>query len=290
MAKSIVELLNWGRETLKRAGIEDYNLSAELLLRSILNLSRSEIILGLSNQASSEITLKYEELIARRAERIPLQHLTGFVEFYNVTLQSDSRALIPRPETEILVETIIEKLKRKQPPKILDIGAGSGNISIALAKNIADSKVVGVDISQDAMGLARSNAKLNQVVNQIEFIEADILDIKNLKLLGKFDCVVSNPPYVAAQDRDSLQPEVREHEPSVALFAGNDPLTFFKTIVAGISYILNIGGLLAFEVGMGQAEYVGNLMKPAFKDVTITKDLAGIERVVTGVYAGFNPK
>ncbi len=290
MAKSIVELLNWGRETLKRAGIEDYNLSAELLLRSILNLSRSEIILGLSNQASPEITLKYEELIAKRAARIPLQHLTGFVEFYNVTLQSDSRALIPRPETEILVETIIEKLKSMRSPKILDIGAGSGNISIALAKNIADSKVVGVDISQDAMGLARSNAKLNQVVNQIEFIEADILDIKNLKLLGKFDCVVSNPPYVAAQDRDSLQPEVREHEPSVALFAGNDPLTFFKTIVAGISYILNIGGLLAFEVGMGQAEYVGNLMKPAFKDVTITKDLAGIERVVTGVYAGFNPK
>ena len=141
MAKSIDELLSWGRETLKRAGIEDYNISAELLLRSILNLSRSEVILSLPNPVSPEIIRKYEELITKRASRIPLQHLTGYVDFYNVTLQSDGRALIPRPETEILIETIIEKehdarqiLLQKKPDTLWDqVGRAYGVLTYAHA-------------------------------------------------------------------------------------------------------------------------------------------------------------
>ncbi len=288
MQKSINDLLNWGKETLKSADIDDYNISAELILRSILNVSRSQLILSLNNPAPPEIESKYKILIARRASHVPLQHLIGEVEFYNIKLKIDPRALIPRPETEILVETVLKKIGNIRSPKILDVGTGSGNIAIALAKNMPGSRVTGIDISRDALDLAVTNARLNQVKRQINFIQGDIFNIDFTGSLGRFDCVVSNPPYVSLSDKDALQPEVAKFEPREAVFAGNDPLIFYKTIIGNISYILHSGGLLAFEVGLGQAELVTNLMAPAFDDITTTKDLTGIERVVTGVYAGLD--
>lgn len=276
------ELLDWGRGVLGEAGLDDCAISAEILLRSVLNISRAQLLLEPHLKVDINKENEYKALIAKRAERVPLQYLTGWVEFHNVVLKSDPRALIPRPETEILVEAVLARLAGIGPRRVLDIGTGTGNIAIAIAKNRFDCEVTGVDISYDALELASFNAAHNDVVGWVHFIQGDIFDAEFVKSLGRFDCVVSNPPYVATGDRDSLQPEITLHEPPEAVFAGDDPLRFFKTIAAAIPYILLSGGMLLFEVGMGQAGEVAGLLQGAFEKIEIVKDLAGIERVVIG--------
>jgi release factor glutamine methyltransferase len=286
MAETAGDLLIWGRNTLKNAGLEDFDISAELILRSILGLSRSELLLNIHDPISSQKADEYKILIAKRATHVPLQYLTGKVDFYNFELITDNRALIPRPETEILIETVLKRLNPANIIKILDIGTGTGNIAIALAKNLPNSKLTAVDISPDALDLAVSNTRLNQVEEQISFIQGNILDGKFIESLGVFDCVVSNPPYVSSSEKEQLQPEVSQYEPVAAIFAGDDPLIFYKTIIGNISYILHSGGLLAFEIGLGQADDIRDFMNPAFDDISITRDLAGHERVITGIYVG----
>jgi release factor glutamine methyltransferase len=145
--------------------------------------------------------------------------------------------------------------------------------------------VVGLDISAEALHLAQFNAAHNSVENQLKLIQGDILDPEFVPALGAFDCVVSNPPYVALSEKGGLQPEITRFEPEAAVFSGDDPLIFFKTIVGNISYILKPGGLLAFEVGRGQAHVVASMMRGNFERIVIARDLAGIERVITGIYA-----
>ena len=284
MTHQLGELLKWGKEVLKDAGLEDYDISAEFLLGAVLNLNRSQLLLNPDSKINSADHDKYKELINKRARYVPLQYIIGWVEFYDVKLQIDKRALIPRPETEILVETVIQKLRGVPSPAILDIGTGSGNITIALAKNIARSNVTGIEISEEALELARSNAKINSVENSTHWICGDIKDDNFIKSLGMFDCVVSNPPYVTLKEKESLQREVIEHEPHIALFSGDDPFIFFRTIIRNSLYILKPGGVLAFEVGLGQAGDVSELMKANFNKIDSVRDLAGIERVVTGIY------
>jgi release factor glutamine methyltransferase len=290
MDETIGDLLTWGKETLKKEGLDDFDISAELLLRTILGISRSELLLNLTESISSQKSDEYKNLIAKRAAHVPLQYLTGRVEFYNIELIADNRALIPRPETEILIETVLKKLKPEESIKILDIGTGTGNIAIAFAKNLPGARLTAIDISPDALELAKSNAQLNYVEERVSFIHGNILDGQFIKTLGLFDCVVSNPPYVASDEKEKLQPEVSQYEPGVAIFAGDDPLIFFKTIAGNISYILHTGGLLAFEIGLGQAEAISDFIRSDFKDTAITRDLAGHERIITGIYAGTNKR
>ena len=286
MPMTVAGALKWGREKLKSAGIDE--LSAEQLLQFVLKFSKVQISLNPEFELDSNQEIEYKRLISEREKHFPLQYLIGRTEFYNIELIIDKRALIPRPETEFLVETVISKCKDRGNLSILDIGTGSGNIAIAVAKNLAAAKVTGVDISGDALRLAETNARINRVESRLKLLQGDIFDEKFMGSLGKFDCVVSNPPYVADSDRPSLQLEIVEYEPGLAVFAGDDPLRFFKTIVGSISYILMPGGILAFEVGFGQAGEVEALMRNRFIDIEITKDLAGIERVITGVYAGID--
>jgi release factor glutamine methyltransferase len=286
MSITVGQLLSKGKERLGSAGLEDPDISAELLLRSILQMGRSQLILSSSQIVSNSQEIEYNNLLEKRARHVPLQYLTGRVDFYNVRLKCDSRALIPRPETEILVDTIISKSRRYPNLRILDIGTGSGNIAISLAKTIHTDGVMGIDISGAALELASDNARLNRVESRIEFRQGDISDREFLASLGKFDCVVSNPPYVADGDKESLQLEITQFEPEIAVFAGGDPLRFFKTIIGSISYILNSGGLLGFEIGMGQADAIRQAMEEGFSELEVFEDLAGIERVITGIYAG----
>jgi release factor glutamine methyltransferase len=288
MALTLGELLSWGKETLKNAGIDDFQKSAELLLQYVLDISRVQLVLDSAISVDSKKQSEYQNLIKRRTNHVPLQHLTGWVEFYNIRLKCNNSALIPRPETEILVETVLNQIKKFKFHKILDIGTGTGNIAITLAKNLSGAQVVGLDISEDALELARFNATANGTDDGLNFVRGDIFDTNFLKSLGLFDCVVSNPPYVSIQDKEKLQLEVSKYEPEIAIFSNGDPLKYYKTIVCKISYILKSGGLLAFEIGMGQAGDVGNLMNFDFKDLNISRDLAGIERVITGVYVGSN--
>lgn len=278
-------LLNWGRDRLKDAGISDHTISAEVILRHLLKLSRSEMILSSARKIDAETAQEYKELIEKRSNRYPLQYLTGSVEFYNVKLRCDSRALIPRPETEILVETVITALKDRKQPSILDIGTGSGNIAIALAKNLPGSRVTGIDISKDALDLAAANVELNGVQDQVTLVAADIRDELMVSSLGAFDCAVSNPPYVAENDAANLQPEVIEFEPRIALFSPGGPLGFFESIIKVIPLILKPGGLLAVEMPFGRVPELIDLFSVKFAEIEIRRDLAGIERVLTGVYS-----
>ncbi len=211
-------LLARAKDRLKRAGIPDYVISAEIILRDLLNFSHSELILNAATRIDLKTAKRYEELIDKRSNRHPLQYLTGSTEFYNMELRCDARALIPRPETEVLVETVIEKLEGKGQLSILDIGTGSGNIAIALARNLPGSRVTGVDISEAALDLAADNVELNNVQDTVELLAGDIDDDAFVSSLGSFDCVVSNPPYVSEEEADNLQPEVIEFEPHIALF------------------------------------------------------------------------
>lgn len=279
-------LQRWGRDSLKAAGIEDYEISAEILLRDLLELSRSELILQTDRRVDSNKINQYKSLIGKRSKRVPLQYLVKFVEFYNIKIKCDQRALIPRPETEILVETVIKRLESIDSPLILDVGTGSGNIAIALARAIPGSKVTGIDISEEALELAGSNVELNDLRGRLSLLSGDIRDDNFVRSLGRFDCVVSNPPYVSEAEMNQLQPEVIEFEPKVALFAPDDPLSFFNIILRSIPDILLPGGLLAFEVGMGQAEAVAELMSGKFEGIELIRDLAGIKRVVNGTYIG----
>lgn len=282
----IEKLLRWGKDRLKAAGIDDHETSAEILLRDLLNLSRSELILQANRIIDSDRIDEYKRLIEKRSKHVPLQYLVEFVEFYNVRLKCDARAMIPRPETEILVDAVIERLRERKSPEIIDIGTGCGNIAIALAKNIPDSRLTGIDISEEALESAEFNVGLNNVQDRLSLLPGDIKDEGFVKSLGRFDCVVSNPPYVPESDKDKLQPEVVEFEPRVALFSLGDPLGFFKAIIKSADYILKPGGLLALEVGLGQAERVKGLMLKNFVKVYIIRDLAGVDRVVTGIYIG----
>lgn len=278
----LAALLRWGTDRLKSAGINDYEISAEIILRDILDLSRSELILKTDRRVDSDKINEYKSLIEKRSKRIPLQYLIKYIEFYNVRIKCDRRVLIPRPETEILVETVIKRLSDIESPLILDIGTGSGNIAISLAKNIADSTVTGVDISEEALELARINVELNDIRGKLNLLSGDIKDDNFVRSLGRFDCVVSNPPYVSETEMNQLQPEVIEFEPRIALFAPDDPLSFFKIILRSIPDILLPGGLLAFEVGLGQAEDVADLMSGKFEGIELIRDLADMNRVVVG--------
>ncbi len=267
---------------LKNKGIDSARINAELLLANILDCKRMDLYLRFDQPLSKYETESYRKALKRRATKEPLQYIIGEVEFYGLVFNVNPKVLIPRQETEILVETIIENSTSGSDVKILDIGCGSGNIIISLIKNIKNSNGVSIDISDDAIIIAKENAVKNEVANNISFVKKDILndDIENL---GKFDIIVSNPPYVSKNEFETLQKEILEHEPKIALTDFNDGLSFYKTISKKAPILLRPNGRLFFEVGYNQAEQVQNIMKEnGFNKINIVKDYSDIERVVYG--------
>jgi release factor glutamine methyltransferase len=191
--------------------------------------------------------------------------------------------LIPRPETEKLVEEVIQRFKNHSSPKIIDIGTGSGAISISLAKNLKSAYIFATDISPDALMVAKENAKLNKMDSKIEFLQGDLFKpLKSKQLEGMIDCLVSNPPYVSQDEFDHLPKEIRDYEPVVALKSNQEGMSFHKRIIEGSVDFLKRDGILALEVGLGQAKQVAAFIVEIdkFKHVEIKKDLGGIERVV----------
>jgi release factor glutamine methyltransferase len=284
MPEIIGRLYERGKDRLRQAGIADAEISIRLILQN--RLQKNPVGLQLSlNESIDESTVQQIEFdIERRAGNFPLQYIIGEVEFYNIKLKVDERALIPRPETEILVEQALTKAKWIEHPRILDIGVGSGNISIALAVNIPNAKIAAIDISDKAIELAKENAQLNRVESRIEFIEGDCLQSQFWKSVGKYDIVVSNPPYVDEVDFKSLQPEVRDYEPKIALVAEGEVLKYYRAICSGMARALNRGGFALFEVGYNQAESVEGILRDRFPEMKteIVNDLNSIRRVVIG--------
>jgi release factor glutamine methyltransferase len=279
---TVLESIRLSTQYLSEKGIDSPRTNAELLLAGIIGCKRLELYLSF-DRPLTEIELKqYREFLKRRGNFEPLQYILGTVEFYGLELNVDSNVLIPRPETEILVETIIKQFSKEQQIVALDIGCGSGNISIALAVNLPLAKIYSTDISNGALAVAKKNSEKFNVHERINFIKHNILK-DSLDSLPLFNVIVSNPPYVSKESYAELQKEIRNYEPREAVTDGKDGYTFFKAIAEAASIRLKENGKLFFEIAHGQSDVVKNiLMENKFSNIRVIKDYQGIDRVIFG--------
>ncbi|MFC2133741.1 peptide chain release factor N(5)-glutamine methyltransferase [Bacteroidota bacterium] len=279
----VLEAIQLSTDYLNKKGIESPRINAELLLADILNCSRLNLYLMFDRPLSEDQKTEYREMIARRGKFEPLQYILGYVEFYGLKFNVNPSVLIPRQETEILIETIIEEYNDLPDLKIFDIGTGSGNIPVCLAKNLQEVKITAVDISTDALAVAKENASLHDVNNNITFLEGDILNGNCCEDIGQFDLIVSNPPYVGEDQYKEVQKEILENEPAVAVTDYADGYKFYNTICESAPQFLKKNGKIFFEMGIGQSESVKSIMeKNGFHNIKIKKDYLDIDRVIYG--------
>ena len=279
-----IRLTRWSGEYLRSKGVENGRLDAELLLARVLNVGRLDLYLQFDRPLRPPELEAFKTLLVRRASREPLQHLLERTAFREIDLRTDARALIPRPETEILVGEVLAWAGRQRPGlRGLDVGIGTGAIALSLLREGPFREMVGTDPSQDALELARENALSQGLDEQLELRAGPLFE--PLHQGERFDVVVSNPPYIPEGDRDSLQAEVRDWEPPEALFAGPEGLDVLLPLVGGARAFLSPGGLLATEVGDGQSVDVVRAMEAtgAFREIWVRPDLNERERVVLGV-------
>ncbi len=271
-------LINEAGKRLGNAGIEDGRLEAELLMALILNISRLDILINSEMEISDKEEEKFYELVARRLNREPMAYISGHREFMGLDFKVKHGILIPRPDTEILVETVIEAAKNDKMKTSAEIGIGSGCISVSLAK-YTDLMCYGTDMSIEAVKTACENAVMNDVEDKTFFCEGDIF--KGLPE-RKFDIVVSNPPYIKRKDMENLMPDVRDYEPYTALCGGDDGLDFYRVITSDAANRLNRGGYIFYEIGHDEAEDVSHILRQSgFTNIKVVKDLSGLDRVVS---------
>ena len=274
---TIREVLNWTRGYFKNAGITQPRLEAEILLAHALDVDRLHLYLSPDKPLTTDERDRFRTVIQERKSGTPLQHLIGEVTFFGLRFKVTQGALIPRPETEELLERTLRLVSRDRAVRCLDLGTGSGIIAVCLARYLPLAEVTGVDVSADALVLARENAAANGVEERIEFLEGDWF----APVSGAFDLVVSNPPYVATSDLATLSREVRGHEPRVALDGGIDGLERIAALVGGVREHLAPNGVFLLEIGYGQAERVIDLLRnEGLTETTVEKDVAGVERFV----------
>lgn len=279
---TVLEVIKLSTDYLQKKDVESPRANAEILLADILKCKRLELYLSFDKPLTENEVQVYREAIRKRGLRVPLQYIIGNVEFYGLKLIVNENVLIPRPETELLVEKIISESDKTANLRILDIGAGSGNISVAIAKNLSKSTIVAIDISENSLKVAKQNAELNLIKDKIEFKLFDVMK-DDLNNLGKYDMIVSNPPYVSENDFVNLEPELKFHEPKIALSDNSDGISFYKRIVEISDQILNKPGKIYFELGMGQSAQVQKIFEERnINNVNITKDYAGIDRIISG--------
>ena len=262
-----LELLNIGANELRKRKIDTFRLDSELLLSKTLNKKREEILINLDLEVCAKNLLKYKNLIVRRSQNEPIAYILKEKEFWSKTFFVNSDTLIPRPETELLVEKLITTFKEKKI-SILDMGTGSGCILISLLSELKSSKGIGIDISKKALEIAKKNANRNGISNNIKFFNKPI----DSEFNQKFDLIVSNPPYIISNEIKNLKEDVKKYEPRIALDGGNDGLDLIKKIIYKTKYILKVKGMLALEIGNEQFKKVSEiLIKKNFKIVHIIK-------------------
>ncbi|HEY7818631.1 MAG TPA: peptide chain release factor N(5)-glutamine methyltransferase [Vicinamibacteria bacterium] len=281
-ALSAHRLLERGASELSGAGVQDARFEAELLLRHALGCTREALFARLHEPAGAEAAGHYFQLLERRRGRVPIQHILGSQEFYGLSFRVTPSVLIPRPETEGVVEQALAELslQAKAEPSIGDVGCGSGCIAIAIAKARPEAKLFAIDASPAALAVARENAAAHGVEDRILFLHGDLLE-PVLARGERLDLVVSNPPYVVDAEIDQLAPEVREHEPRLALAGGSDGLAAINRLLDAVGSVLSPEGALVMEIGKGQDREVAERVKSAGLElIRIASDLAGIPRVV----------
>ena len=265
---NVLELINFGTKELKQNKIETSRLDSELLLSKILKKNREEILINLDQEVCEKYLPKYKKLLLRRSKHEPIAYITEEKEFWSKIFFITSDALIPRPETELMVEKIIKIFKNKNI-SILDIGTGSGCILISLLSELTNSQGVGIDISKKALTIAKKNSEKHRTKNKIKFLNKSL----ESRLYQKFDLVVSNPPYIKSSDYKNLKEDVKKYEPRIALDGGNDGLDLIKKVIYKTRDILKVKGMLALEIGNGQFKKVSKiLIKKNFKIEHIIKD------------------
>ena len=268
-----------GRTALQQAGIAEADLDARLLLEYICGTNRNDLLVHGDREVEAEKLTAYRTTIAKRSERIPLQHITGAQDFMGLEFRVNEHVLIPRQDTEILVEEVMRDIQDNS--RILDMCTGSGCILISLLHYSNWCEGVGVDISKEALEVAAANGEaLLPIEKRPTWLESNLFEAVE----GKFDIIVSNPPYIRTEVIDTLMPEVRIHEPIRALDGTEDGLFFYRKIVLEAPGYLHKEGRLYFEIGHDQAEEVSKLMEKAgFSDIRVVKDYAGLDRVVCGI-------
>ena len=273
------ELYELGCLKLKAADISDYKTDARLLLEAVMNTSYNDLFVKPLMEVDSESEEKYNDYLALRAKHTPLQHITGKQGFMGLEFKVSSDVLVPRQDTENLVEEVLKDLHDGM--HILDMCTGSGCILLSLLKYSNDCTGVGVDISEKALAIAKENAE-NLGINSAEFIQSDLFE--NVK--GKFDILVSNPPYIRTCEIENLMPEVRDHDPFIALNGHESGVYFYEKIIDKAGEFLKRGSLVAFEIGNDEGSEVKSLMENAgYKNVEVIKDYGGNDRVVKGYFA-----
>jgi len=267
-------------QRLESEGIGSPRRNAETLLMFILDCDRAYLYAHPERELDIDLQARYENVIALRASGYPAQYITGHQEFWGLDLIVTPAVLIPRPETEHVVETALE-LARSRPwrsgPKLVDVGTGAGAIALALAKELPQAEVYGLDLSAEALEIARANAARLQLEERVRFLQSDVLE--NIPPRPSFDFVLSNPPYVALNEADKVQDVVKKFEPKMAVFAGEHGLDVIRRLIPQAAAVLYPGGYLIFEIGFTMASSVAELLA-GWDDVRTVADLAGIPRVM----------
>ncbi len=280
---TVRRILEWTAGFLKQKGVESPRLEAELLLAHARQCQRIRLYTDIDNELTESERTQMREAVQRRAKREPLAYIIGSREFYGRSFEVGPGVLIPRPETETLVDVCLERIPKDQPRSVAEIGFGSGCIAITIARQRPLCKVVATDLSQRAMEIATRNVQKLEAADRVTLLAGDVL--QPLLAFGRvFDGLISNPPYIRDDERDSLQPEVEQHEPAEALFAGKDGLDIVRRIAADASKVLKPGAFIALELDPAQCVTVATLLRMSgFASTSIRRDLSGHERIVEGI-------
>lgn len=288
MANTIRNILKWAISTLKKAEIDSPVINADTLLALVLSCDRTKLYTNPDEVVDDSVISMYKELINERIRHVPLQYITHHAEFMSLDFFVDERVLIPRPETEILVETVLEKARDKQysdkKVAIIDIGTGSGNIAVSLAKYLSNAEIYASDISQEALAIALTNVQHHKVVGKVYLLHGYLFGAFSGSVeKGQVDFIVSNPPYVSESEWHNLEPELRNHEPYEALVGGKDGFCFYRQIIEDAHAWLKPKGCLVIETGETQTKTIIKLMESEghYEDIEIIKDLQGKERVIS---------
>lgn len=260
-------------------------LDARLLLSHVLEVDKSYLYLNLDSEIPGDRLKRFYEIVEKRAKGYPLQYILGSQEFMGLEFHVEEGVLVPRPDTEVLVERIIELVKSgktESGPKILEIGTGSGAIAVSLAYYIEDAEVYSVDIDETPVRVAAENAKRHGVENRTHFLHGSLFEPLNQLGDIAYDIIVSNPPYIKTEEIEKLQLEVSVFEPKLALDGGDDGLVFYRAISGGGLRYLKSGGMLAFEIGHDQKESLVEIMDKDYRDIETIADYGGNDRVVIG--------
>ncbi len=282
---TVIDIIKWGTGYLAEKGFDEARLTVELLLGETLGVKRFDLYVKHDQPLKKSELDKFKVLLKRRLSHEPVQYILGKTNFYSIEIKVDKRALIPRPETEILAEAVIEHcrtfLSQKDVVRVLDVGTGSGCLAIAVAKFVKNSSVVAIDKSAAAIELAKENARGTGTEEKITFVQSDFLKLESNVFETGFDVIISNPPYIPESELASLAQDIRDFEPVDALSDGRDGMIFFRRISEAAPRLLRDGGWVFVETADGQAKEVARIFSEnGGTDLLVKRDLSNIERVV----------